>query len=766
MRRLRLYILLFGVALALPLGYLVLRTHHSLEREEEAELRFFAETLFDAMEQELALFVRMEELRPIDAYTTPHGPGGQTGSFGASAARDGNMGIVGYLQNNPDGSFLAWTEQEGLFAGDVWLPGGVDPGASRRLVALEEVNRRFNAVRKETVPAFEGPALDRQPPHGEGPFAFEQAPPPIILEEPGAKPFGFEAGMASSSGEKKFVEKNLPPDPPRAGSPPAPRKSDQQADEQGTVADRYLDQRARKLQAKLGESKSRVERLTPQQMLNLDPFLLRDENKRNEVSKALEEISKSEAARDDDADTERREAGEPVPSAAVEAQNEDTMRYSLSNGDRRGMTEESESAPVPEEETYEYAYNEGVYPRGALVEGVESPAEYPVSLQAEVDPMQSLLVGKEWIYLFRRIVIERRIYRQGLVIDAVPFLEHMLREHFSGQPMARFARLELAVVDPGAAGVPEGGALAKVVAGAKVDGPMGSMRRSFARPFPFLTATLTWDELPPSPARNTLALVSGVLALIMLAGLYAIYRSARVAHEHSERRTGFVSAVTHELKTPLTNIRLYVEMLEQGMASDSQRRARYFRILDSETGRLSRLIQNVLEFSKLERRQRRLNLQEGDLVACAREAVLLMQEKMTQEGFILHFEADAVVDARFDREAMLQVLLNLLENSVKFGKETEEKEITLRIRKQGRQVRLEVSDTGPGITRQALRKVFDDFYREDNSLTRKTQGTGIGLALVRRFVEAMGGEVMARNNQGAGCTIVVTLQGVEAKPQT
>ena len=106
---------------------------------------------------------------------------------------------------------------------------------------------------------------------------------------------------------------------------------------------------------------------------------------------------------------------------------------------------------------------------------------------------------------------------------------------------------------------------------------------------------------------------------------------------------------------------------------------------------------------------------------------------------------------------MILILINLFENSMKFGQAADTKKIELKIRHETDQVNISVSDTGPGIPRHALKKIFDDFYRVESPLTRKTGGTGIGLALVKKFVDLMGGSVYAENNTGPGCTITISL---------
>jgi signal transduction histidine kinase len=161
--------------------------------------------------------------------------------------------------------------------------------------------------------------------------------------------------------------------------------------------------------------------------------------------------------------------------------------------------------------------------------------------------------------------------------------------------------------------------------------------------------------------------------------------------------------------------------------------------------------------AKLEKKQRSLDLRPGTFEEVVAEVQTVMQAKLKQEGYTLKFFQDARHPFNYDREAMIQVLINLIENSIKFGQSAARKEITIRTYADGQWVKIAVSDFGPGIPRRSLKKIFDDFYRADNSLTQTTRGTGIGLALVKKFILLMGGRVSAENNTGAGCTIIISL---------
>jgi len=643
-KKLKILILIFCAALSIPLGYFVLRTYWSLQQEEISELRYFAVTLFDQMEEELSSFVLEEEGRPVDQYRYYYAPSQEISAPQSLVPSPLSQPpkkpyILGYLQNDPDGSF-----QTPLVKSDDTIP----TERTELVAQLNEANRIFN--QKRTT------ALER-----------EEAKTDEILAK-------------------------------------------REREEVSTFADKYLDlSRSKKSsRAYLGQEKSRVEEITPGQAVNL---ARRDqEQEATPTWQQPETQAEQEASKEALSEFGVRMAGEPTKN--------------------KGAVSEGRDAAAP------------VRPPAPLL---DSP-----KLQVEVDPLQSLFINERQIFIFRRIVINNQIFRQGFVLLVDEFMTHLAEEYFSGQPMAAFANLRLSVID-------RGEETTSHQSGATVQHPNFSLERTFPRPFSFLRATLTCDRIPRSVGRSTLNIMMAVLAFIILMGLFAIYRSAREVMALSERRSRFVSSVTHELKTPLTNIRMYIEMLEQGIARDPEREQEYFRILGSESSRLSRLINNVLEFSKFEKKQTRLDLQEGTLEEVIHEVKEVMQEKLRQEGFNLNVQMEELAPFKYDREAMIQILINLIDNSMKFGKSMPNREITIKVRPEPDTAKISVSDTGPGIPPHDLKKVFDDFYRVDSDLTRTTGGTGIGLALVKKLVTLMGGSVWAENNDGPGCTITISL---------
>jgi signal transduction histidine kinase len=648
-KKLKILILTFCVALSIPLGYFVLRTYWSLEQEEISELRYFAVTLFDQMEEELASFVLEEEARPVDQYRYYYAPSQEISAPQSLVPSPLSQPpkkpyILGYLQNDPDGSF-----QTPLVKSDKAIP----PERTQLVAQLNEANKIFNQKRTTVAEPAEAKSAD-------------------IL---------------------------------------AKREREQVS----TFADKYLDlSRSKKSsRAYLGQEKSRVEEITPDQAVNL---ARRDQEQRTTQRwQQPETQAEEEKPKQVLSEVGARMAGEPAKD--------------------EGAVPEGRYAAAP------------IRPPAPLLDSQK--------LQVEVDPLQSVFINERQIFIFRRIVINNQIFRQGFVLLVDEFLTHLAEEYFSGQPMAAFANLRLSVVD-------RGEETTSHLSGATVQHPNFSLDRTFPRPFSFLRATLTCDRIPRSVGRSTLNIMMAVLAFIILMGLFAIYRSAREVMALSERRSRFVSSVTHELKTPLTNIRMYIEMLEQGIARDPEREQEYFRILGSESSRLSRLINNVLEFAKLEKKQTRLDLKEGTLKEVIQEVKEVMQEKLRQEGFSLKVEMEELPPFKYDREAMIQILINLIDNSMKFGKSMPNREITIKAWSEPDTAKISISDTGPGIPRHDLKKVFDDFYRVDSDLTRTTGGTGIGLALVKKLVTLMAGSVKADNNDGPGCTITISLPAKSA----
>ncbi len=220
--------------------------------------------------------------------------------------------------------------------------------------------------------------------------------------------------------------------------------------------------------------------------------------------------------------------------------------------------------------------------------------------------------------------------------------------------------------------------------------------------------------------------------------------------ELARLKSEFVSNVSHELKTPLTSIRMFGEMLQQGLATDPDRRARYYGIIVAESERLARLINNVLDFSRMERGTKSYEMQTHDLGDLLQEAADTFGNLREAEDLDLRLEILDEVSARLDRDALVQSLMNLLTNAVKYSGDTPR--VVLRLRLAGGEAVVEVADRGIGVPKKEQRRIFDDFYRASNVRKGGAEGTGLGLALVRRHCESMGGRVEVESILGEGST--------------
>jgi len=254
-------------------------------------------------------------------------------------------------------------------------------------------------------------------------------------------------------------------------------------------------------------------------------------------------------------------------------------------------------------------------------------------------------------------------------------------------------------------------------------------------------------------SRYLLTFMISALSLLLLGAMILIYHLSSRQLKEVQQRVGFVTNVTHELKTPLTSIRLYSEMLSGGYGQDREKVEKYSRYIASESQRLTRLIGHVLDFAKWDRGSAKLSRESLDLNEMAGEVCRGVAEEYEQDGFVLAFvPCPGPLPLTGDREALVQVLLNLLSNARKYS--DGEREITVATESKDREIRLSVSDRGIGIPRKYRRKVFREFYRVDTSLTSRYKGTGLGLAIAARIMKNHGGRLVCaprdRNNYRRG----------------
>ncbi|MEI8288133.1 MAG: ATP-binding protein [Verrucomicrobiota bacterium] len=258
---------------------------------------------------------------------------------------------------------------------------------------------------------------------------------------------------------------------------------------------------------------------------------------------------------------------------------------------------------------------------------------------------------------------------------------------------------------------------------------------------------------------GALIVVSAIAAVI---GLLAIYRSFRREQQLNRMKTNFVSSVSHELRAPIASVRLMAENLEGDKIHDPEKQKEYFRFIGQECRRLSSLIENVLDFSRIEQGRKQYEFEPTDLMALTRTTVQLMEPYAMEKGVRLEFHPapGQSLAARFELEvdgrALQQALVNLIDNAIKHSAKGQT--VTLEIASGSQAgIHLSVSDSGPGIPKAEQERIFERFYRLGSELRRETQGIGIGLSIVKHIVAAHGGRVTVESVTGQGSRFTIIL---------
>ena len=271
-----------------------------------------------------------------------------------------------------------------------------------------------------------------------------------------------------------------------------------------------------------------------------------------------------------------------------------------------------------------------------------------------------------------------------------------------------------------------------------------------------------------------LAIIATVAAAVGLS-LVSLWHNVRAQVALAQKKDDFISAVSHELRTPLTSIRMYTEMLEKDWVKSREKVAEYYRTMRQESERLSRLVENVLDFARLQKGRKNYAFRLGSISECVAEVAEMMRPYAEQHGFTIRTDLAATEQTRFDRDAVTQIVVNLVDNAVKYGRNAADKTITVRTRNEPGFAFIEVEDHGPGIPHHQRKRVFEQFYRCADMPTgagrracptseakqppgaTPATGMGLGLTLVKRFAEAHGGYVQICSLNPTGTTLRVGL---------
>lgn len=222
-------------------------------------------------------------------------------------------------------------------------------------------------------------------------------------------------------------------------------------------------------------------------------------------------------------------------------------------------------------------------------------------------------------------------------------------------------------------------------------------------------------------------------------------------------RRDFVANVSHELKTPLTSIKGFIETLLGGALRDQEKAESFLRMMEEDTARLARLIDDLLELSKIESREILIRREAVNLRALAEKAAQLLASKIKEKQISLenHMESESGLNISGDQDKIQQVFVNLIDNAVKFNRAGGK--IILEAKPRNSHVQISVEDNGIGIPPKDVPRVFERFFRVDKARAQDSGGTGLGLAIVKHIIEAHGGEVSCESTLGQGSKFYCTL---------
>lgn len=265
----------------------------------------------------------------------------------------------------------------------------------------------------------------------------------------------------------------------------------------------------------------------------------------------------------------------------------------------------------------------------------------------------------------------------------------------------------------------------------------------------------TIDELVQSRFHRNMFLIVG-LDIILIVGAFLVYRTMRREMELVRMKSDFISNVSHELRTPLSLIRMFAETLEMKRVGTERKKREYYRTILRETERLTRLVNNILNFSRMEADRRNYHFRPVDLNIVVNNVLSIYDYQLRERGFTTEIDLETTLPPiHADDEALAEALHNIVDNAIKYS--PEKKTLEVRTGVNNDTVFVEVKDSGIGIAAEHHEKIFEKFYRVSGGLVYTTRGSGLGLALVRHIAAAHGGTVEVESTPGKGSTFRLNL---------
>lgn len=247
-----------------------------------------------------------------------------------------------------------------------------------------------------------------------------------------------------------------------------------------------------------------------------------------------------------------------------------------------------------------------------------------------------------------------------------------------------------------------------------------------------------------------------LVLLVLLGGVALIIQATDREARLAQAKANFVANVSHELKTPLSLLSLFSEILELGRVKNEEKRLEYYRIMRHESRRLNKVIDNILDFSKIEAGRKTYNFAAGDMAEVIENVLSSYRYQIVNSGFDVETNLQRdLPPVSIDPEAMAQAISNLLDNAIKYSPEV--KQLSITTDRRGSDLSVEIADRGIGIPRAEQVRIFEKFYRVGNGLVHDVKGSGLGLSLVKHIIEAHKGTISVESDVGKGSRFTILL---------
>jgi signal transduction histidine kinase len=263
----------------------------------------------------------------------------------------------------------------------------------------------------------------------------------------------------------------------------------------------------------------------------------------------------------------------------------------------------------------------------------------------------------------------------------------------------------------------------------------------------------TIAEVVKQRAINNIIMIS-LLTIVLIIGVWIVYRNVKREVELAQIKSDFVSNVSHELRTPLALISMFSETLEMNRVTSDEKRQEYYTIISQEANRLGRIVNTILNFSKMEANKRKFHFEEKDLNEIVEQIFNNYKFHLKNKNFQFNFSpGENLPKVKIDEEAVSEAIINLIDNAVKYS--NDKKEINIKTGTELNFTYVEVSDKGIGVPSEDQKKIFDKFFRVSTGLVHNAKGTGLGLTLVKHIMDAHNGKVRLKSKLGEGSTFIL-----------